>query len=95
MPTRERFTLTIQDAEPRNSVPLTPRLRRLLKAMLRGYGIRCVDMRPAGSVTKPTGKKKNRGMTAVEQYSTHEYPSADENQTNSPDRPATPLHRSG
>ncbi len=95
MPPRERFTLTIQDAEPRNPVPLTPRLRRLLKAMLRGYGIRCVDMRPAGSVTKPTGKKNDRGRTEVEQYSTREYPSADENQTNSPDRPATPLHRSG
>ena len=57
MPTRERFTLTIQDAEPRNPVPLTPRLRRLLKAMLRGYGIRCVDMRPAGTIAKPTSEK--------------------------------------
>ena len=46
MTDRRRFTLTIQDAEPRNPVPLTPRLRRLLKVMLRGYGIRCVDMRP-------------------------------------------------
>ena len=94
MQVRERFTLTIQDAEPRNPVPLTPRLRRLLKAMLRGYGIRCVDMRPAGAVTKPTGKE-NTGGIAVEQYSTHEYPSADENPTNSPDRPTSALHRSG
>ena len=95
MPARERFTLTIQDAEPRNPVPLTPRLRRLLKAMLRGYGIRCVDMRPAGSVAKSSGKKNDQGRTAVEQCSTHEYPSADENQTNSPDRPTATLHRSG
>ena len=91
---RERFTLTIQDAEPRNPVPLTPRLRRLLKAMLRGYGIRCVDMRPAGSVTKPTGKE-NPVEIVVEQYSTDEYPSADETQTNSPDGPTATLYRSG
>ena len=94
MPTRERFTLTIQDAEPRNPVPLTPRLRRLLKAMLRGYGIRCVDMRPVGSVTKPT-VKENPVEIVVEQYSTDEYPSADETQTNSPDGPTATLHRSG
>lgn len=48
-PERERITLTIQDAQPNNPVPLTPRLRRLLKVMLRGYGIRCVDMRPVPS----------------------------------------------
>lgn len=90
----ERFTLPIQDAEPRNPVPLTPRLRRLLKAMLRGYGIRCVDMRPLGAVSKPTSKKTTGG-TAVEQYSTREYPSADENQTNIPDGPTATLHRSG
>ena len=95
MQPRDRFTLTIQDAEPRNPVPLTPRLRRLLKAMLRGYGIRCVDMRPAGAVTKPTGKKNDRVRTEVEQYSTHEYPSADEIKTNSTDGPTATLHRSG
>ena len=94
MQPRERFTLTIQDAEPRNPVPLTPRLRRLLKAMLRGYGIRCVDMRPAGSVTNPTGKE-NTGGIVVEQCSTDEYPPADETQTNIPDRPTPTLHRSG
>ena len=91
---RERFTLTIQDAEPRNPVPVAPRLRRLLKSMLRAYGIRCVDIRPAGSVTKPTSEKITEG-TNVEQYSTHEYPPADETQTNSPDGPTATLHRSG
>lgn len=43
---RERFTLTIQDAGDPNRVPVAPRLRRLLKAMLRGYGLRCTDIRP-------------------------------------------------
>lgn len=43
---RERFTLTIQDAGDPRQVPAAPRLRRLLKAMLRGYGIRCLDIRP-------------------------------------------------
>jgi hypothetical protein len=94
MQPRERFPLTIQDAEQRNLVPLTSRLRRLLKAMLRGYGIRCVDMRPVGSVTK-TDQQKNTVETVVEQYSTDEYPSADETQTNIPDRPTATLHRSG
>ena len=57
MQPRERFTLTIQDAGDRNSVPVAPRLRRLLKSMLRAYGIRCVDIRPAESVAKPTSEK--------------------------------------
>jgi hypothetical protein len=61
MPPRERFTLTIQDAGDRNSVPVAPRLRRLLKSMLRGYGIRCVDIRPAGTITKPTSGKVTGG----------------------------------
>ncbi len=51
---RQRFAITIQDAEPRNPVPLAPRLRRLLKAMLRGYGIRCVDLRPVPSQASQT-----------------------------------------
>ena len=51
---RQQFTLTIQDAEPRNPVPLTPRLRRLLKVMLRGYGIRVTEMRPVPSSASQT-----------------------------------------
>ena len=47
MRVRERFTITIEDAGDRNSVPVVPRLRRLLKAMLRGYALRCRDIRPA------------------------------------------------
>ena len=54
LPDRQRFTITIQDAEPRNPVPLTPRLRRLLKTMLRGYGIRVTDMRPVPSPASQT-----------------------------------------
>ena len=62
---RERFRLVIQDAGDRNNVPVMPRLRRLLKAMLRGYGIRCVDIRPAESVAEPTNKKTT-GETLLE-----------------------------
>ena len=57
MKVREQFLLKIQDAEPRNPVPVAPRLRRLLKSMLRAYGIRCVDIRPAESIAKPTSDK--------------------------------------
>lgn len=57
MPLREQFILKIQDAGDRNSVPVAPRLRRLLKSMLRAYGIRCVDIRPAVSVAKPASEK--------------------------------------
>ena len=48
MPThepREQFQLILQDAGDRNNVPVMPRLRRLLKSRLRGYGIRCVEIR--------------------------------------------------
>ncbi len=93
MPPRERFTLTIQNAGDHNNVPVAPRLRRLLKAMLRAYGIRCVDIRPAESVSKPT--TKSAGGIMVEQYSTNGYPSDDETETNNPDGSTAALHRSG
>ena len=66
MPNRERFTLTIEDAGDRNSVPVVPRLRRLLKAMLRGYAFRCRDIRPANSVAQPTNKNTT-GESVLEQ----------------------------
>lgn len=53
MKTRDQFTLTIQDAWPNNPVPITPRLRRMLKSMLRGYGIRCVAILPVTSPSSP------------------------------------------
>lgn len=59
MPTREpreQFRLILQDAGDRNNVPVMPRLRRLLKSMLRGYGIRCVEIRGhTDSEKKPGG----------------------------------------
>ena len=39
--TQERFTLTLE-AIPRDSRPASLRLRGLLKAALRGFGLRCV-----------------------------------------------------
>ena len=57
MPTRERFTITIEDAGDANRVPDAPRLRRLLKAILRAYSFRCRDIRPAETVAEPTNKK--------------------------------------
>ena len=65
MPKRERFTITIEDAGDRNNVPVAPRLRRLLKAMLRGYSFRCRDIRPAETVAEPTNKKTT-GETLLE-----------------------------
>ncbi len=52
--TKETYTISVCDAGDRNNVPLIPRLRRLLKAMLRGYGIRCFDIRhvPSSPTTK-------------------------------------------
>ena len=49
MPDRERFSLTTQNAGDRHGIPIAPRLRRLLKVMLRGYGIRCITILPVGS----------------------------------------------
>ena len=65
MPTRERFTITIEDAGDANRVPVAPRLRRLLKAMLRAYSFRCRDIRPAETVAEPTNKKTT-GETLLE-----------------------------
>jgi hypothetical protein len=58
MSTRERFTITIEDAGDRNSVPVAPRLRRLLKAMLRGYAFRCRDIRQEKSKSQPSNERQ-------------------------------------
>lgn len=63
MPDRERFTITIEDAGDRNSVPVAPRLR---KATLRAYSFRCRDIRPAETVAEPTNKKTT-GESLLEQ----------------------------
>ncbi len=63
---RETYVITICDAANRHETrPISIRLRTLLKLMLRGFGIRCVDIRPAGSVAKPTSGKI-AGETVVE-----------------------------
>lgn len=49
---REQFVITIEDAGDRHSVPVAPRLRRLLKAMLRGYSFRCRDIRKQNTIKK-------------------------------------------
>ncbi len=43
----DRITLTLQ-ALPLDGIPADCRLRRLLKAMLRQYGFRCVRYGPPG-----------------------------------------------
>ena len=58
MSDRERFTITIEDAGDRNSVPVAPRLRRLLKAMLRGYAFRCRDIRQENAHTNPSNERQ-------------------------------------
>lgn len=46
MPDRPRFVLLIEDAGGDRPAPVEVRLRRLLKAMLRWFGLRCVEVRP-------------------------------------------------
>lgn len=58
MTDRETFTLIISDAGNRNAVPLMPRLRRLLKSMLRGYGIRCHACSPTATTFKVSNPMK-------------------------------------
>lgn len=55
---RDTYVITIRDAANRHETrPISIRLRTLLKLMLRGFGLRCTDIRPAGSVAKPTSEK--------------------------------------
>lgn len=52
---RDTYVITIRDAANRHETrPISIRLRTLLKLMLRGFGLRCTDIRPAGTVPKPT-----------------------------------------
>jgi|GEM_PF-1597313 len=45
---RESYVITIRDAANRHETrPVSIRLRTLLKLMLRGFGLRCTDIRPA------------------------------------------------
>lgn len=41
---RERFAITFTSADPHDP-PTIQRVRRMLKAALRSYGLRCVDIR--------------------------------------------------
>jgi len=43
-PEPEKFVITVRAEGPGPPVPI--RLRRLLKTMLRAYGVRCVSIRP-------------------------------------------------
>ena len=45
-PPKPAVILIVEDAEPGGAVPFIPRLRRLLKQMLRGYGIRVKSITP-------------------------------------------------
>jgi len=46
------FRLVVRPLPQRDDPDGTKRLRRLLKAMLRGYGLRCVRIEPTDSKTK-------------------------------------------
>ena len=63
---KETYTIRVCDAGDHNNVPLMPRLRRLLKAMLRGYGIRCLAVCPGEASTQPTDSKQDRGESLLE-----------------------------
>ncbi len=44
----DRLQITVQPMGP--GPPAAVRIRRLLKVLLRAYGLRCVSLEPAGSV---------------------------------------------
>jgi hypothetical protein len=52
---KPRFTLVIESVP--HEVPVVNRLRRLLKAMLRGYGLRCVAIQEI-EPTEPIGRAR-------------------------------------
>jgi hypothetical protein len=63
---RQRFTLTLEDApqRERDGTPPAPtdvRLKRLLKAMLRGYGFRCVAVVETTPKEPDHAESKNPG----------------------------------
>lgn len=95
MNSNESYVITIRDAATRHETrPVSIRVRSLLKLMLRGFGLRCVDIRPAETFTKPTNPNIT-GKRVVEQYSTSGYHPADETETNNFDGSTAALHRSG
>jgi hypothetical protein len=53
---RRRFTLTVEDAGDVEA-PAEVRLRRLLKAMLRGYGFRAVSAVESTPVAPPAAQE--------------------------------------
>ena len=56
MPNRENYVITICDAANRHETrPVNIRLRALFKLMLRGFGLRCIDIRPTGAIQDNNG----------------------------------------
>ncbi len=53
----EEFLVTLR-AEPGWSVPVGVRLKRWLKACLRGYGLRCIDVRERKDGLAEDGEQK-------------------------------------
>jgi hypothetical protein len=56
----DRFQLTIE-AAPGWSAPAIVRLRKALKAMLRGYGLRCVDLIEVGPAKSAMASESTSG----------------------------------
>lgn len=52
-----RFTVTFQ-ATDRDSVPAVVRLRALLKAAWRSYGLRCIEAKESPATTKTARPRK-------------------------------------
>lgn len=55
--TKARFTITVE-ADGRGDPPVEIRLRRMLKASLRSYGLRCVAIAPQ----RPAGERGGDAM---------------------------------
>ena len=54
------FHLVVRPLPQRDDPDGTHRLRRLLRAMLRGYGLRCVRIEPADGKTKMRNRHIDR-----------------------------------
>ena len=66
MAMRETYTITVTDAANRHETrPISIRLRTLLKLMLRGFGLRCTDIREVKPSTSVAHDGNERQATEL------------------------------
>lgn len=64
-PDKERYILVVQN-EGTDGPPVIIRLRRLLKCMLRSFGIRVVSIRPETPPELPIASRNNPSTPVIE-----------------------------